>query len=338
MPLPQFLQRFRPGASEPEAPVQPLSEADIEQARVKARRRMVGMAVLVAAGVVGFPWLFETQPRPLNGDVQVVSQVSPGVAAPVSVLPRPPVASAAATRMPTESPNLASEPASTPQGTIDAIEPPAPRAASMQGQGASEVAPAPRQNALISAAEPQAQQAREVAAKEAAAKEAAAKEAAAREAAARASAEAKAKAEAKSRAEAKARAEARAEAKAKEEKAREAKAREDKAKAEAKAKADSKAKAEKDKAEKDKAAKDGKAADTDTRYVVQVGAFNDAAAAQAVRQKVEKLGIKTYAQVIDSPQGKKTRVRVGPFTSKAEAEKALAKLKQAGLNAGVLTL
>ena len=333
MPLPQFLQRFRPGASEPEAPVQPLSEADIEQARVKARRRMVGMAVLVAAGVVGFPWLFETQPRPLNGDVQVVSQVSPGVAAPVSVVPRPPVASAAATRMPTESSNLASEPASTPQGTIDAIEPPAPRMASMQGQGASEVAPAPRQNALISAAEPQAQQAREVAAQEAAAKEAAA-----REAAARASAEAKAKAEAKSRAEAKARAEARAEAKAKEEKAREAKAREDKAKAEAKAKADSKAKAEKDKAEKDKAAKDGKAADTDTRYVVQVGAFNDAAAAQAVRQKVEKLGIKTYAQVIDSPQGKKTRVRVGPFTSKAEAEKALAKLKQAGLNAGVLTL
>lgn len=246
MPLPQFLQRFRPGASEPEAPVQPLSEADIEQARVKARRRMVGMAVLVAAGVVGFPWLFETQPRPLNGDVQVVSQVSPGVAAPVSVVPRPPVASAAAVRMPTEPSNLASESANKPQGTIDAIEPPAPRTASMQGQGASEVVPAPRQNALISAAEPQAQQAREIAAKEAAAKEAVA-----REAAARASAEAKAKAEAKSRAEAKARAEARAEAKAKEEKAREAKAREDKAKAEAKAKADSKAKAEKDKAEKD---------------------------------------------------------------------------------------
>jgi DedD protein len=76
MPLPPFLQRLRQRSTPTVADASPLSSADIEVARVRARRRLVGMVVLVGVGVVGLPWLFETQPRPLSPDVQVVSAVS----------------------------------------------------------------------------------------------------------------------------------------------------------------------------------------------------------------------------------------------------------------------
>jgi DedD protein len=33
------------------------------------------------------------------------------------------------------------------------------------------------------------------------------------------------------------------------------------------------------------------------------------------RQKVEKLGLKTYTQVVETPTGKRTRVRVGPYAT-----------------------
>ena len=39
---------------------------------MRARRRLIGMVVLVGAGIIGFPWLFETQPRPMSHDVQMV--------------------------------------------------------------------------------------------------------------------------------------------------------------------------------------------------------------------------------------------------------------------------
>ncbi|RZL00184.1 MAG: SPOR domain-containing protein [Rubrivivax sp.] len=78
MPLPSFLQRLRQRSTVSGADAAlPLSSADIEVARVRARRRLVGMVVLVGVGVVGLPWLFETQPRPLSPDVQVVSAVAP---------------------------------------------------------------------------------------------------------------------------------------------------------------------------------------------------------------------------------------------------------------------
>ena len=74
------------------------------------------------------------------------------------------------------------------------------------------------------------------------------------------------------------------------------------------------------------------------RYVVQVGAFADAEAARETRKNVEKLGLKTYMQVAQTSAGSRTRVRVGPFTSRSDAEAALAKAKAAGLNAVLLTL
>ena len=74
------------------------------------------------------------------------------------------------------------------------------------------------------------------------------------------------------------------------------------------------------------------------RLVVQVGAFSDVAKAREVRQKLEKAGFKTYTQVADSKEGKRTRVRVGPFSSKDEADKAAAKIKTLGLTVTILSL
>ena len=74
------------------------------------------------------------------------------------------------------------------------------------------------------------------------------------------------------------------------------------------------------------------------RLVVQVGAFSDADKAQEVRLKLEKAGLKTYTHVAETKDGKRIRVRVGPFASKAEADKAASKIKTLDLPAAILTL
>jgi hypothetical protein len=58
------------------------------------------------------------------------------------------------------------------------------------------------------------------------------------------------------------------------------------------------------------------------RFVVQVGAFSDAATLREARAKVEKLGLKTYTQVVGSEAGPRTRVRLGPYASRDEADAA----------------
>jgi DedD protein len=80
------------------------------------------------------------------------------------------------------------------------------------------------------------------------------------------------------------------------------------------------------------------AAEAGARYVIQVGAFSDAQALREARQRVEKLGLKTYTQVIESGGSTRTRVRVGPFASRDEAERVRAKLQAAKLPANLLTL
>ncbi|WP_353393443.1 SPOR domain-containing protein [Hydrogenophaga sp. 5NK40-0174] len=74
------------------------------------------------------------------------------------------------------------------------------------------------------------------------------------------------------------------------------------------------------------------------RYVVQVGAFADASSVTRVRRKLESAGMKTYTQAVNTAAGKRTRVRLGPFDSRASAEKAAAKAKALGLPGRVLTL
>ena len=77
---------------------------------------------------------------------------------------------------------------------------------------------------------------------------------------------------------------------------------------------------------------------SDERLIVQVGAFADAVKAKEVRTKLEKAGLKTYTQAVETADGTRTRVRVGPFGSKAEADKAASKIKALGLPAATLAL
>ncbi|AMO24041.1 hypothetical protein GCM10027034_18350 [Ramlibacter solisilvae] len=74
------------------------------------------------------------------------------------------------------------------------------------------------------------------------------------------------------------------------------------------------------------------------RFVVQVGAFADPVKAREARLKVEKAGLKTYTHVAEGKEGKLVRVRLGPFGTKAEAEKAADKVKALDMKAAILAL
>lgn len=73
------------------------------------------------------------------------------------------------------------------------------------------------------------------------------------------------------------------------------------------------------------------------RFVIQVGAYSDPVALREARARVERLGLSTYTQVIDTEAGRRTRVRVGPFETREQADSAAARLKLAGLPAYILT-
>jgi DedD protein len=74
------------------------------------------------------------------------------------------------------------------------------------------------------------------------------------------------------------------------------------------------------------------------RSVVQVGAYADQAKAKEARAKLESAGFKTYTQEIDTKDGKRIRVRVGPFATKEEADKTAEKIRKLNLQTSVLKL
>ena len=61
--------KFRKGGDEHPTP-QPATES-VEVLRKRARHRLMGAAILVLAGVVGFPLLFDNQPRPIAVDIPI---------------------------------------------------------------------------------------------------------------------------------------------------------------------------------------------------------------------------------------------------------------------------
>jgi DedD protein len=285
MSLPSLFQRFRRGFASGQptaADAVPLSHSDVEATRVRARRRVVGMVVLVGAGVIGFPWLFETQPRPMAGDVQIV-----------------------------QAPSQTAADGGAPAGL--AVSSPRSVSGKVAVAGIVEAPPAvPEAPAAVAHVDPHEEFVDEPV-KPAASHPAASVKPSAIKASEKASAKAVSKDNESPKASAKPAAK----------EAVKPASKDVAAKTSAKA-ADKPA----DKAS-DKAA---------TRYVVQFGAFADVNTAHEARMKVERLGIKTYTQQVDTPGGKRIRVRMGPYADKAEADKAMATLRKAGLTGAVLTL
>lgn len=212
---PEGRKRATPVAEDP---------ASAGAARTRARRRLVGALVLLVIGVLGFPVLFETQPRPLPVDTPIeLPRRDPTAAPPPVPTARPtprPVPSVPADIGNEETPAVAAQ-AAAPLPLASA-PPPSPVAAAA-------AAPAPR--ALAPVAAPAA-----------------------------------------------------------------------------------------------------------GRFVVQVGAYSDPGKLRDARAKVEGLGMKTYTQVIEGDAGKRTRVRVGPFATRQEADAVAAKVKRSGLPVAVLAL
>ena len=250
----------------------------IEVMRRRARHRLIGAAVLVLVGVVGFPLLFDTQPRPIPVDIPIEipdrNKVAP------LVVPAP-VADAPAAKP--------AAPATPEPAPTAAVQRPAPsRTAAANGLAEGEE--------LVPSARPA--PAKPTPAPAAAAAKPAVKHDAKQPAAPVPSPAPEPKPAA--RADDSARARALLEGRSTEAPAA--------------------------------------AGSEEARFIVQVGAFADAEKAREARTKVERAGLKTYTQVVDTKDGKRTRVRVGPFTNRAEADKAAARIKALDLSASVLTL
>ncbi|MDD2741442.1 MAG: SPOR domain-containing protein [Rhodocyclaceae bacterium] len=67
-------------------------------------------------------------------------------------------------------------------------------------------------------------------------------------------------------------------------------------------------------------------------YLVLIGAFSNESNVRNLKKKLGEQGIKTFSEPLDTPQGKKTRVRAGPFASREAAEKALRKMQSIGVS------
>jgi DedD protein len=261
--------KFRKGGDE--QPTPPTASESVEAMRRRARHRLVGAAVLVLIGVVGFPLLFDSQPRPIAVDIPIEIP-DKGKVRPLGA-PALPAATQASGVVIEEREEPAAPAASAPAPKVALTE---TKTAAVKPEAKPESKPEPKK--------PEVKPAEKVAEKPAAAAKPDAKSADA--------AKAQALLEGKSTAEPKP--------------------------------ADHKA--------------DKKPAADAGRFVVQVGAYTEAGKLQEARAKVEKAGYKTYTQVVGTKDSQRTRVRIGPFATKADAEKAADKIKKLSLPAAILEL
>ncbi len=237
------LFKFRkPAAGTEPASAGASAPLSLEALRRRARNRLIGAAVLVLLGVIGFPLLFDTQPRPVVADIQIEIPDK----AKAKPLTMPPVVQPSAPAV--------VEPSPAPTATAS-VAPAVATAASAAAPVASkppvkaQPAPAPLEKRPATAPTTTAE------------------------------------------------------------------------------------------ADKARALLEGReAAASGTRFVVQVGAYSDANKLREVRQKLEGAHLKTYTQAVDTKEGQRTRVRVGPFATQAEADKAALRVKALDLPAAVLKM
>jgi DedD protein len=248
--------KFRlPGQAtgEPQGNTSNTPAESVDALRRRARHRLIGASVLVVLGVIGFPLLFDTQPRPVSVDIAV------------------------------DIPDRA-----TAKPLVDTSKQ-KPLSASAGLDAKEEVVPEAKPEVKAeSKPEPKADVKPDVAVAAAAAVAAVVPKAETKQEPAKADAKTETKPDVKT---------------------------------------DAKA-----------AAKPTDSKDTGARFVVQAGTFSDEAKLRETRSKLEKAGITTYTQVIEGKDGRRVRVRVGPFSSRDEADKVARKIKQLQLQPQVLTL
>ena len=313
MGLFSFLQRKKTPAPETRRRTAPPQDpVTVEALRTRARRRLIGAAVLVGGAVLGLPALFDKPPRPANQTFQV--RMASGDTAAAGVTTQAPTAAG---------PTAGASSSALPSGSTVALATAGTAAAAAMVLPGTLRKP-PADEAIIT--EPKADAKAEVAAEKLRAEKARAEKARAE----------KLKAE---------KAEKAREDKLKEEKARKAKeVKEASEAAEARREVARKEKAAKEVREAKavkaaKEAREAKEADKPRRYVIQAGSFSEAAAARDLGRRIDKLGLDSHEQRVETASGSpRTRVRLGPFQSKDEALRAAARLKAAGLNAAVLPL
>lgn len=235
----------------------------VQQARIKARRRLIGATVLVGLGIIGFPVLFETQPRPVPVNIPIEVPARDGA---------PPLAVPA--------PRAGGGKVAAPAGAVLAEAPAEPAVITEKADEQGREVPASKPRVADRPADKAAEKVADKAADKPIDKPA---EKVAEKPAPKASAPV--------------------------------------AKASAPA-----------------ARPPEPAASGTARFVVQAGSFTEAAQVKEARAKVEKLGFKTYTQQAQIDGSQRTRVRVGPFATRDEANQVVSKLKAAGITAAVLTL
>ena len=69
------------------------------------------------------------------------------------------------------------------------------------------------------------------------------------------------------------------------------------------------------------------------RYGVNVGLFAKVANAKSARAKLKAAQLPTQMDTLKMPRGPRTRLRVGPYTTQAQAEEAATKVRALGLEA-----
>lgn len=261
----------------------------IDDMRRRARHRLIGATVLVAIGVLGFPMLFDTQPRSVQVDIPIEIPDREKAA---------PLGAGASGKVGAAAPHAAGTP---PAAATTAAPERVPAAASLDAKEAMVADKAHKADKADKADK----------------------------GAESATAPAKARTEAKPEPKPEPKAVAKAEPEAKPE-----------PKAVAKAEPEAKPPAATDDAKKARALLEGKdgAADVPGRFVVQIGAFADADKAREARMRLERAGLKTYTQVVDTKDGKRIRVRIGPYSERVEADKVAGRIKSLNLPASILAL
>ena len=71
------------------------------------------------------------------------------------------------------------------------------------------------------------------------------------------------------------------------------------------------------------------------QWIVQLGAYQNAANVKQLTNKIKDMGLSTYTEKFDSSQGLRTRVRAGPFKSREAADKARSRIKTIGVDGTV---